>query len=178
MHQNATPLDLGDICARLAHSECTRHHADALQYACRGEESTHPTDVVQRAQRINIGSHHIETGQPLQQRQPFARSCSSPSRGKHTRRAGWVKKITGLPVITVGSIGLDNDFLPDSRAEIFGEGRTANIDGLIERLEAGEFDLAAVGRALIANPDWANKVRDDASEELVAFEKEMLFDLQ
>jgi 2,4-dienoyl-CoA reductase-like NADH-dependent reductase (Old Yellow Enzyme family) len=68
--------------------------------------------------------------------------------------------------------------LPDSRAEIFGEGGTANIDGLIERLEAGEFDLAAVGRALIANPDWANKVRDDAFEELVAFEKEMLFSLK
>jgi len=59
-----------------------------------------------------------------------------------------------------------------------GEGGTANIDGLIERLEAGEFDLAAVGRALIANPDWANKVRDDAFEELVAFEKEMLFSLK
>jgi len=98
--------------------------------------------------------------------------------GSDLNLAGWVKKITGLPVITVGSIGLDNDFLPDSRAEIFGEGGTANIDGLIERLEAGEFDLAAVGRALIANPDWANKVRDDASDQLVAFEKEMLFSLK
>ncbi len=28
-----------------------------------------------------------------------------------------------------------------------------------DRMEREEFDLIAVGRALISNPDWANKVR-------------------
>jgi 2,4-dienoyl-CoA reductase-like NADH-dependent reductase (Old Yellow Enzyme family) len=37
-----------------------------------------------------------------------------------------------------------------------------------------EFDLVAVGRALIANPDWANLVKRNRSEELHAFEKAML----
>ena len=40
-----------------------------------------------------------------------------------------------------------------------------------------EFDLIAVGRALIANPDWANKVRDGKMDELVTFNKEMLGEL-
>jgi 2,4-dienoyl-CoA reductase-like NADH-dependent reductase (Old Yellow Enzyme family) len=44
-------------------------------------------------------------------------------------------------------------------------------------MEADEFDLIAVGRALIANPDWANKVRDGKMDELVTFNKEMLGEL-
>ena len=32
--------------------------------------------------------------------------------------------------------------------------RTSDIDGLAERVEAGEFDVVAVGRALIATPNW------------------------
>jgi 2,4-dienoyl-CoA reductase-like NADH-dependent reductase (Old Yellow Enzyme family) len=44
-------------------------------------------------------------------------------------------------------------------------------------MEADEFDLIAVGRALIANSDWANKVRDGKMDELVTFNKEMLGEL-
>ena len=42
-------------------------------------------------------------------------------------------------------------------------------------MERGEFDLIAVGRALIANPDWANRVRED--REFTAFEPAMLGEL-
>ena len=56
----------------------------------------------------------------------------------------------------------------------FREGETAGLEQLIERLDKNEFDLVAVGRAMIANSDWANRVAAGESESLKAFEKEML----
>ena len=41
-------------------------------------------------------------------------------------------------------------------------------------MERGEFDLVAVGRALIADPDWAVKVRDGDTAGLKGFETAML----
>jgi len=49
---------------------------------------------------------------------------------------------------------------------------------LLERMGRDEFDLVAVGRAMIANPDWANRVRRGESSELRPFTKEQLFALQ
>jgi 2,4-dienoyl-CoA reductase-like NADH-dependent reductase (Old Yellow Enzyme family) len=73
--------------------------------------------------------------------------------------AGWTKAGGGLPVITVGSVGLDTDVMTT-----FIEGKDAKprvaeaIDDLEARIEAGEFDLVAVGRALIGDPDFVKKV--------------------
>lgn len=59
-----------------------------------------------------------------------------------------------------------------------GEGSpAASIDGLIERLERDEFDLVAVGRALINDPQWAAKVRDGRFDELSDFDAEKLKEL-
>ena len=76
--------------------------------------------------------------------------------GSSLNLAGWVKKITAKPTISVGSVGLSEEFVAtysDGSAEV------AGIDELLSRMEADEFDLIAVGRALIANPDWANRVK-------------------
>tara|TARA_B100000749_G_scaffold280455_1_gene276747 strand:- start:185763 stop:186866 length:1104 start_codon:yes stop_codon:yes gene_type:complete len=67
--------------------------------------------------------------------------------------AGWTKKISGLPTISVGSVGLEQDFI-----QSFTKSPSNSIDPLIERLESDEFDLVAVGRALLADPHWAKKV--------------------
>ncbi len=90
--------------------------------------------------------------------------------GSDLTLAGWTRIVTGRPTITVGSVGLDRD--------IFGEvpgryqaARPASLDNLIGRLEAGEFDLVAVGRALVADPDWARKVREGRLDDLEAFDK-------
>ncbi|MDI3417825.1 NADH:flavin oxidoreductase [Streptomyces luteolus] len=77
--------------------------------------------------------------------------------------AGWTKKLTGKPTITVGSVGLDGDFI---RA-FAGQGAPLQgIDNLLDRLERDEFDLVAVGRALLQDPEWAAKVLGDRSEDL------------
>ena len=91
--------------------------------------------------------------------------------GSDLNFAGWVKKVTGTPTITVGSVGLDGEFI----AGFGGEGSTpASLDGLLERLDAQEFDLVAVGRALIVDPDWVQKVRDGRSDELRGFDRSAL----
>ncbi len=77
--------------------------------------------------------------------------------------AGWAKKLTGKPTVTVGSVGLSGEFV----ASYGGEGsKPASLDNLLERLARDEFDLVAVGRALIVDPDWALKVRDHRHDEL------------
>jgi 2,4-dienoyl-CoA reductase-like NADH-dependent reductase (Old Yellow Enzyme family) len=86
--------------------------------------------------------------------------------------AGWTKKLTGKPTITVGSVGLDGEFL-SSLTEGKGAGN-AKIDGLIDRLERGEFELVAVGRALLVDPSWARKIRDGRTDELIPFTAEAL----
>jgi 2,4-dienoyl-CoA reductase-like NADH-dependent reductase (Old Yellow Enzyme family) len=85
--------------------------------------------------------------------------------------AGWTKKISGRPTISVGSVSLNMDFITAFRqagAEVSG------IERLIEMMERGEFDLIAVGRALIANPDWANKVRAGKLDELTPYDPKSL----
>ncbi|MCC5981686.1 MAG: NADH:flavin oxidoreductase [Oceanicaulis sp.] len=94
--------------------------------------------------------------------------------GSDLNLAGWTKKLTGKPVITVGSVGLNSDFL----GAFMGEGSpAASIDGLIKRFEAGEFDLVAVGRALLSDPEWAAKVRDGRFGDLNDFSAEALKEL-
>ncbi|MEU3564560.1 NADH:flavin oxidoreductase [Kitasatospora sp. NPDC006786] len=77
--------------------------------------------------------------------------------------AGWTRKLTGRPAITVGSVGLDGDFV---RA-FAGEGSPVRgIDNLLDRLERDEFDLVAVGRALLQDPQWAAKVLSGRFDDL------------
>ncbi|KOG59964.1 MULTISPECIES: NADH:flavin oxidoreductase [Streptomyces] len=87
--------------------------------------------------------------------------------GSDLNLAGWTKKLTGKPVITVGSVGLDGDFINAFQ----GEGSPVKaIDNLLDRLEADEFDLVAVGRALLQDPEWAAKVLSDRFDELKPYD--------
>ncbi|MFE7778734.1 NADH:flavin oxidoreductase [Streptomyces sp. NPDC057445] len=87
--------------------------------------------------------------------------------GSDLNLAGWTKKLTGRPTITVGSVGLDGDFI---RA-FAGEGaEVGSIDNLLDRLERDEFDLVAVGRALLQDPEWAAKILGDRIEELEPYD--------
>jgi len=79
--------------------------------------------------------------------------------GSPLNLAGWAKRLTGLPAITVGSVGLDAEMM-DTLAGA--PARSCGIEALERRLSAGEFDLVAVGRALIANPDWPQRIASGA----------------
>ncbi|SHI18186.1 NADH:flavin oxidoreductase [Streptomyces sp. 3214.6] len=87
--------------------------------------------------------------------------------GSDLNLAGWTKKLTGKPVITVGSVGLDGDFL----SGFAGEGAPLkSLDDLLDRLERDEFDMVAVGRALLQDPEWAAKVLEGRLDELKAYD--------
>jgi 2,4-dienoyl-CoA reductase-like NADH-dependent reductase (Old Yellow Enzyme family) len=93
--------------------------------------------------------------------------------GSELNLAGWTKKLTGKPVITVGSVGLDGDFVT-MFAEGTGAGTQGNIDGLLDRLENEEFDIVAVGRALLGDAEWVSKIRDGRLDELKPFDPSAL----
>ncbi|TDH36059.1 NADH:flavin oxidoreductase [Pseudohoeflea suaedae] len=74
--------------------------------------------------------------------------------------AGWAKKLTGAATISVGSVGLSSEFFGAFKGE---PSASAPVDKLVSRMERGEFDLIAVGRALISDPEWPKKIRDEAA---------------
>lgn len=77
--------------------------------------------------------------------------------GSDLNLAGWAKAVTGLPTVTVGSIGLSRDLMAD-----FVDGTShPEIERFVElerRFDRGDFDLVAVGRALLSDPQWLQKV--------------------
>lgn len=71
--------------------------------------------------------------------------------------AGWIKRLMGKPVIAVGGVGLSRD-LQSSFAQP--TVITDNLDLVVQRVAEGEFDMIAVGRALLMDPHWVRKMRD------------------
>jgi len=97
--------------------------------------------------------------------------------GSDLNLAGWTKKLTKKPVITVGSVGLDADFIGEGNADLSGASNPTGIDALIERLDNDEFDLVAIGRALLVDPQWVNKIEQDLIEQIQPFSKKSLMSL-
>jgi 2,4-dienoyl-CoA reductase-like NADH-dependent reductase (Old Yellow Enzyme family) len=80
--------------------------------------------------------------------------------------AGWAKRLTGVAAITVGSVGLSGDVYATFAGESF---HPVSLEPLFARLERGEFDLVAVGRPLLQDPAWLEKVREGRTHELGDF---------
>ena len=72
--------------------------------------------------------------------------------GSDLSLAGWCKRLSDLPVITVGSVGAVAEGDPVEQLK-------QNVGELVRRFNADEFDLIAVGRSQIADPNWVSKVR-------------------
>lgn len=92
--------------------------------------------------------------------------------GSDLNLAGWAKKLTGKPTITVGSVGLDQEFKgPQGRPNHVG---VTSIDPLLDRLERDEFDLVGVGRAILADPDWPRKALTNGLADAIPYDAAML----
>lgn len=69
--------------------------------------------------------------------------------------AGWARRVTGKLSMAVGGVGINQGMYDrDKAAKV-----VVDIGPLLERFERGEFDLVAVGRAMIGDPNWAEKFR-------------------
>ncbi|KFC20712.1 NADH:flavin oxidoreductase [Chryseobacterium sp. FH1] len=86
--------------------------------------------------------------------------------GSDLNFAGWAKKITGQPTITVGSVGLNSDFMGAFAGE---NSAKSDISELLKRLDRQEFDLVAVGRALLSDPQWLTKIKNGKTDEILDF---------
>ncbi|WP_078327054.1 NADH:flavin oxidoreductase [Mycobacteroides salmoniphilum] len=79
--------------------------------------------------------------------------------------AGWTKRVTGLPAIAVGSVGLQTEFKPTEVRDI----EPAPVEAVLRQFANNEFDVIAVGRALLSDPEWVNKLRAGRQDEFVGF---------
>ncbi|WP_302480187.1 NADH:flavin oxidoreductase [Sphingomonas bacterium] len=93
--------------------------------------------------------------------------------GSDLNLAGWTKRLTGKPTMTVGSVGLDRDFM----SSLFDRDKSAGTTDLVRLVamfERGDFDLVGVGRALIVDPEWTRKVKEDRMDELLPYDSRAL----
>lgn len=99
--------------------------------------------------------------------------------------AGWTRHITGKPVIAVGSVGLAgvastakaSPTQVNTQTISFGDSDLDGVDRVEALMAAGEFDMIAVGRAMLADPDWAEKVRTGRLDQRIPFGKALLAQL-
>jgi 2,4-dienoyl-CoA reductase-like NADH-dependent reductase (Old Yellow Enzyme family) len=93
-------------------------------------------------------------------------------KGSDLNLAGWVKKLTGLPTMTVGSVGLDAEMI-----ESLGGGQVGHpvsIERVLNALDRGDFDLVGVGRAILADHQWLTKIKSGAHHTLLPFSRDLL----
>ena len=95
--------------------------------------------------------------------------------GSDENLAACTRRLTGKPVIAVGSVGLVQQHETRklrTRDNVGSE--VACLDKLLACLERDDFDLVAVGRGMIADPRWAEKVRTGSTATLNPLSAEML----
>jgi len=88
--------------------------------------------------------------------------------GSELSLAGWAKKVTGKLSMAVGGIGINQGVYDTAKKAAVVD----NVELLLNRFNAGEFDLVAVGRAMLGDPHWARKSR--TGEEIRAFDPDDL----
>jgi len=83
--------------------------------------------------------------------------------------AGWTRRISGKPAMAVGWVGLASDMIATVH---LGERRSPaeSLDRLHGMLERGDFDLVAIGRALISDPAWVCKAATGSLDDLRGFD--------
>ncbi len=92
--------------------------------------------------------------------------------GSEASLAAWTRRLSGRRVIAVGSIGLDQPHQSKHfRDKTSIDAQVTDLNRVIEALRRGDFDLAAVGRAILADPLWAAKVEAGQMETIAAFER-------
>lgn len=91
--------------------------------------------------------------------------------GSDLNLAGWTKELTGKPTMSVGSVGLDDDFIGNAGMGMGGDANATGVEELVRRMANNEFDLIAVGRVLLQDPQWLAKLRDGRSDEIEPFNR-------
>ena len=95
--------------------------------------------------------------------------------GNDMNLAGWTKKISGKPAMTVGSVGLEAPLSGRSMAAIVNSDVSlANLVQLMAMFERGDFDLVALGRSVLMNPDWPKLIRAGHFDRLRTYDQKIV----
>ena len=86
--------------------------------------------------------------------------------------AYWTKKISNIPTIGVGSVGLDSDFI-----DMTAPATPTSIDKAIEDISNQKYDMIAVGRALLSDHEWVLKMKEGRLEDVIPYTKDALMNL-
>ena len=86
--------------------------------------------------------------------------------------AYWTKKISNIPTIGVGSVGLDSDFI-----DMTAPATPTSINKAIEDISNNKYDLIAVGRALLSDHEWVIKMKEGRLNDVIPYTKEALLNL-
>jgi 2,4-dienoyl-CoA reductase-like NADH-dependent reductase (Old Yellow Enzyme family) len=100
------------------------------------------------------------------------RFWESEFEGSKENLAYWTKKLTGLPTISVGSVGLDSDFI-----DMSAPASPTNIDMAIRDISNKKYDMVAVGRALLADHEWVIKMQEGRVKDVIPYTQEALYKL-
>lgn len=93
--------------------------------------------------------------------------------GSPMNLAGWARKVTGKLSMAVGGVGLDRGMYDSN--QVGAASASYNFTPLVERFARGEYDLVGVGRSLLHDARWVERVRngepllpyDDASRKVL-----------
>ena len=100
------------------------------------------------------------------------RFWESEFEGSEENLAYWTKKISNIPTIGVGSVGLNSDFI-----DMTAPSKPASIDKAIDDISKEKYDLLAVGRALLSDHEWVLKMKEGRLKDVIPYSKEALLKL-
>ena len=100
------------------------------------------------------------------------RFWESEFEGSEENLAYWTKKITKIPTIGVGSVGLDSDFI-----DMTAPATPTSIDKAIDDITNDKYDLIAVGRALLSDHEWVLKMKEGRVNDVIPYTKDALLNL-
>ena len=100
------------------------------------------------------------------------RFWESEFEGSDENLAYWTKKLTNIPTISVGSVGLDGDF-----TDMMAPAKTASIDKALQDINEHKYDMVAVGRALLSDHEWVIKMKEGRLKDIHPYTKESLLEM-
>jgi 2,4-dienoyl-CoA reductase-like NADH-dependent reductase (Old Yellow Enzyme family) len=136
----------------------------SADYAARIAET--PDDlaaIVEPLARAGVDCFHVST----------RRFWEPAFAGSDVPLAELTRQITGKPVIAVGSVGLDQPHQSRAFRDTVDIGaQVDDLDRLIRMMERDAFDLVAIGRAILSDPDWPHKVQRGEIDRIRPFSRE------
>lgn len=100
------------------------------------------------------------------------RFWESEFEGSDENLAYWTKKISSIPTIGVGSVGLDSDFI-----DMAAPATPTSIDKALDDIKKQKYDLIAVGRALLSDYEWVVKMKEGRLNDVIPYTKDALLNL-